>query len=227
MKHELKHPYITVDHGGRLLYGGNQRLSRTEAVRDFGCGIVAATDTLLYLHRHMGGGKTPFFLHDHPDRAVPLAIYRFYMEELEGRYLPMIPGFGVNCLVLAAAMERYFRRYRVPLTARWGVWSRKMWDTMGEMLGRDIPCILCVGHNFPLLWQKHKLNFYVREGERLRRSCQVKGHFVTVTGLDDDWLRLSSWGREYWISRQELEEFTRLHTTGLFTNILLLSPKNR
>jgi hypothetical protein len=48
-----------------------------------------------------------------------------------------------------------------------------------------------------------------------------------VTGLDDTHLRIASWGREYYISRQEFERYAARDSTRLFSNIVWLRPKKR
>ena len=49
-----------------------------------------------------------------------------------------------------------------------------------------------------------------------------ESHYVTVTGLDDEWAQISSWGREYYINRREYDAFVRLHSASLFSNILYI-----
>ena len=46
---ELKNPYICVNYGGVLSYGGNQMGSSSGNFSACGCGVVAGLDLLLYL----------------------------------------------------------------------------------------------------------------------------------------------------------------------------------
>jgi len=40
--------------------------------------------------------------------------------------------------------------------------------------------------------------------------------------MDELWLRVSSWGREYYIRRSEYLSYSRLHSLSLTCNILLV-----
>ena len=86
--------------------------------------------------------------------------------------------------------------------------------------------ILSVGPNFPAVWEKHKLKFYrkITDGN-YRPAAATKAHYVTATALDAEWLRISSWGKEYYINREEYEAFVKAHSSYLFSNLVYLSKK--
>ena len=93
---------------------------------------------------------------------------------------------------------------------------------------RDIPVILAVGPNFPLFWQKNNLPFYRRELDgTLVKSCTARAHYVVVTGMDEEWLRISSWGREYYINREEYMAYGRKHSLPILNSIAVIRPKVR
>ena len=48
----LQHPYISVSFDGHGSYGGGQQFSHDRMMKRCGCGVVAATDLLLYLDRY-------------------------------------------------------------------------------------------------------------------------------------------------------------------------------
>ena len=50
----------------------------------------------------------------------------------------------------------------------------------------------------------------------------TKAHFVTITGMDEEWLRISSWGKEYFINRREYDDYVKTHSTWLVSNIGLV-----
>lgn len=50
-EHALKGAYISVLRSGVLSYGGSQRWSDSAALRQCGCGVIAALDLLLYLRQ--------------------------------------------------------------------------------------------------------------------------------------------------------------------------------
>lgn len=50
-EHALNGEYISVLRNGVLSYGGSQRWSDSGALRQCGCGVIAAPDLLLYLRQ--------------------------------------------------------------------------------------------------------------------------------------------------------------------------------
>ena len=90
------------------------------------------------------------------------------------------------------------------------------------MLADDLPVILCVGHALP----GKKLSFYHRSADgAMRVAARVSGHYVTVTGMDERWLRISSWGRELYIDRHELDMYARSVGGSFLTNIVVLRAR--
>jgi hypothetical protein len=43
---------------------------------------------------------------------------------------------------------------------------------------------------------------------------------VTVTGMDDEWLQIASWGKRYFIRRCEYMEYIRKNSSYFASNIL-------
>jgi len=208
----LERPWPEVEAGGRRLYGGSQMLSTDAVLRRCGCGPVAALDTLRYLQN---------------DSAVmPLADYDRALKALCPRYFPLIPPFGINGLVFVLGLNRLLRDRGLPCRAVWMVSGRKLWTRVEEQLRHDLPVILSVGSNFPLVWENNRLPLYRRLPDgSFRKAAATKGHFVTATGLDDTWLRVSSWGREYYINRKEYEHYTKEHSNYVFGNMIGLKKR--
>ena len=120
----------------------------------------------------------------------------------------------MNCLL---------RERKIPYRAVWMLSGQKLWDRVEEMLRRDLPVILSVGPNFPAFWANDRLPFYVRTVDGVfRKAAATKGHYVTVTGLDGNWVQISSWGRRLYINRTEYMLYTRKHSNFVFSNILYL-----
>jgi len=94
------------------------------------------------------------------------------------------------------------------------------------MLSEDIPVIISVGPNFPLVWQKHKADLYAERAGEIRKVSSVKAHFMTVTGMDDQWLSLSSWGRKYYMDRKEYEQYVSKHSGSFASNIVYIRKIN-
>lgn len=217
---KLMHSYPAVAGTGGGSFGGNQRASSDPVMQRCGCGVVAAADLLLYLH----------FWHEDcyfsPLRSVraeqPLRQEQYdkLLARLRQKYIPLVHPFGTNGFTLAAGLNRFFKRCAVPCRACWGVPSALFWETMEQMLEEDIPVILSVGMNFPKVWEKKTLNFYHASGEMPTVSNRVRAHFVVVTGLDKEWMEISTWGKLRYIRRTEYETFRRQHSGTLLSNLL-------
>ena len=196
---ELRKPYPSVQN------------DHSESYRRCGCGAVAALDLLRYLTG---------------EASTPLARYNEALSRVCRRYLPLIPNRGINGLELALGVNRMLLEKKLPYLAVWVFSGAKLFDRVREMLERDLPVILSIGPNFPRLWEKEKLRFYTRSADgRYLPAASTRSHYVTVTGLDEEWLQISSWGRRYYISRAEYAAFVKQHSSYLFSNLLYLKRR--
>lgn len=216
MEISLKYPYISVRRQAGLSYGGSQAWSKRKFWRESACGLVSGTDLLLYLeHRQEADG-------------LPEQTYLDRLEHLGWRYFPVLPKIGIVGWFLSAGLNAYFMRHRIPLKSSWGVWHWKLWKRMEEMLRADIPVILAIGPNFPFRWSGHKLNLYTKGTDgKYRVTARTSGHYVNVTGMDAEWLRIASWGREYYIRRAEYWDYARKYSLFLTCNIAYVRAKKR
>ena len=207
----LKYPLLRVRSGTALSCGGSQMFSEDGTIRRCGCGPVAALNTVRYLQRGWD------------DRPLERAEHNEALKELCRRYFPLIPPFGINGPLFVLGLNRLMRDMALPYRASLMFSGDRLWPRIEEMLGRDLPVILTIGNNFPFFWEKHRLPFYTKaEDGSFRRGTSVKAHFVTATGIDEDRLRISSWGREYYIDRREYDAYTKEHSTYLLSNIVYL-----
>ena len=221
----LQHPYVAVDVFGRTSYGGGQQFSHDPMIRRCGCGVIAAADLLLYLSAWHPRGAVEYF-DGLLERPIPFPAYQTCISRINQRYFPIIPYSGINGIMLMAGVQRFFREQHMPYTARWCFSPHKLWDRMENMLRQDIPVIMSVGPNFPKLWGNRRVRFYVRsEGRGFIPSAAAKQHYFTVTGMDEDWLQISSWGRLYYVNRREFEEYMRRYNLDFVSNILLIEKK--
>lgn len=223
----LKHPYLMVERAGTLSYGGNQNWLHSAVMRKCGCGVIAATDLLLYLHRNRKECQTEVFSGIPVQGLVSLSDYDRLSERLRKGYFPVIPTFGTSGFSVALGLNVYFRRYRLPLRAIWAVWREDLWNHIEQMLMDDLPVILTIGQNVPFFWMNHKLRLYVKTDGWYRSTSSVKAHYVVITGMDSRWLRVSSWGKEYYINRNEFEQYVKKHSSYLISNIVCLKQKER
>lgn len=209
----LKNPYVNITDTSSICYGGNQRLSDREVIKKCGCGIVAAADLIIYLRLY----KYPLHGLTNP---IPLPRYNKFLKYLNNSYFPLIPKLGMNFLELITGLNLIFLAKKIPLRASWLLSGEKLFERMEAQLSRDFPVILSVGPNFPFIWQKKRLNLYLRSGEKYIKNCSTKAHFVTVTGIDENYIRISSWGRELYISRDEFCEYIRAHSSSFLCNMV-------
>ena len=223
---ELQHPYIAVDVRGKASYGGGQQFSPDPMLRRCGCGVVAATDLLLYLSTWHPNGAAEYYEGLLGSEPIPFPAYVTCLSRMNRRYFPMIPHAGINGVMLMAGMERFFRDQNMPYTARWCFSADKLWARMEHMLREDFPVITSVGPNFPQIWGKKRVRFYIQSAPgQFIPAGGAKQHYFTVTGMDRDWLRISSWGRMYYLRRQEFEEYTHRDSLRFVSNILLVDKK--
>lgn len=222
----LQHPYISVSFDGHGSYGGGQQFSHDRMMKRCGCGVVAATDLLLYLNRYHHGTEIPPFRDLPREGPLPFPAYDACLQRMRKSYFPMIPYAGINGLMLAVGMQRFFRRYALPYSCRWCFSGKELWGRIETMLQNDIPVIMSVGPNLPFFWQNETTRFYaLHPSGELQPSSGAHSHYFTVTGIDADWLRISSWGNRYYVNRKEFEHYARRKSIPLVCNILYIERK--
>lgn len=222
----LKHPYVAVEKDGIISYGGSQTMSESKVMRRCGCGVVGGIDLLIYLAKYHDECRCE----DFPDELLWDIIreeaYDRCSRMISRKYMPVVPPFGMNGLTLVLGLNLLFRRYGMPMSARWGVKRSELWQSIETMLAQDIPVILSIGPNFPRVWQKNKTTLYVRQlDDHPHRAASTHSHFLTVTGIDEEWLRISSWGRKFYISRNEYEEYVSRYSNGVLSSIVYIENK--
>lgn len=222
----LKHPYIQVNTGSQPLYGGNQDMMHDNTMHMVGCGVVSAVDTLMYLHLHDPRCRSAFFEGVNSE-SIDFSVHENLSEHMRKKFLPLIPHFGINGLELIWGINAYFRKYEIPLKAHLGKNRTDIFVAIDEMLIRDIPVILAIGPNFPNYWGKNALPFYTRNNSRYLHYCAAKAHYVTVTGSNEEWLQISSWGKMYYINKSEYLSYSKAHSIPLFNTIVYFSEENR
>ena len=200
--------------------------SGSSVISSSGCGLVAAQDVLLYLYRYHGGGHVEEFNMMQLDGAISLNEYERCLRWLNRRYFPLIPRFGMNGITLAAGMDFFFLRHKMPFRAVWGIRESKLWSGIDAMLRQDIPVILAVGPNFPRFWQKKNASFYAKRSDgSYTFAAGTRAHFVTVTGTDSEWVRISSWGRMYYINKREFTQYVHENSVNFLSSVLKIEKK--
>lgn len=220
--------YISVERQGQPSYGGSQTWMDSKRLRGYGCGLIAAADVLLYL-----GAEERIRLLQGMDgksargrKEYSADLYHKFVQWFD-RYFPIIPKLGMSGFLLAFGFWRCFRILHLPYKVRWGVFPKKLKAAVEEMLRADIPVVLSIGPNFPKLWGKEGVMLYTKNEEGIYWPSQkTKAHYVTVTGINADYLQISSWGRCYYIRWDEYEKYRFRKSLPLFTNICYITKKN-
>ncbi len=195
-------------------YGGNQAWSSKKYVQGYGCGVVACANLLLHTV-------------DRPKGTMNVEEYTRYAKRLRHRYLPVIPKFGMNGVFMAWGMNLRFLFNRIPMHARWGCRKKNIFMHIERMLSEDIPVVLAAGPNWPNLWGKHKLKFYAGEPGKFYESTSINSHYVTVTAMNDEYLTISSWGKKYYVNKNEYMEYIKKHSNAVFSSILVVKYKGK
>lgn len=221
----LKHAYPSVDWMPSGSFGGSQSRSARWRIRRCGCGAIAMTDLLLYVTRHRGWQAPKRVAEAAACSIVPADLYDRCCCALQRTYLPMLPPFGINGLVLAWGINAYCRLHRLPLRFRWNMKKSSLWQTIRQSLEHDLPVVVAIGPNLPAFWRQKKLTLYQKRGEAYCPATAVCGHYVTVTAMDDTWLEISSWGRKYYICREEYIRYGEKYSLFFAHNILAVRQK--
>lgn len=204
---KLKNSYIGIMVREGLSYGGNQGWFSSGRIKGYGCGLIGASDVLIYLLSKQGA-------------CVQEVIYKNYVDKWGKKYFPILPKAGISGWLLALGLRRCFRKYRLPYKVRWGVKKGRILSSIEEMLEADIPVILSVGPNFPALWGKKGIGLYRQNIKGIYvKSQDVRAHYMVVTGMQQGRLRVSTWGREYYLDWEEYRAYIDKYSCSLFSNI--------
>ncbi len=196
-------------------------MSESKILRSCGCGIVAALDLLLYITKSTGCHVDSRIKALSLFEVIPQARYNQMLEKMSISYFPVIPYHGMNGLGLMAGMQLFFARNKMPYTCHWCISDKGLWEKVYQMLQNDIPVIMSVGPNFPFIWKDGKAVLYSKTvGGEYKPASSVKAHFITITGMDDEWLEISSWGKCFYINRRNYEDYVSKYSAPLVSNIL-------
>ena len=220
--------------GHQVGYGGYQKWkylekkARNEIPSEFelkmmnsGCGLLSATDVLLYLAENHNGYKTDLTKKvNHTSNGF--LEYESYFKLLETMstegYFP-ITEIGVLPFSVEGGLNRYSQKYGLNLNATWtkGKDAIDELKIIREMLENDIPVPLLIGYSINKDSDNCKLKLYteLRSAGSERNilwgnTDYSQWHYVTITGLlidrirNDAILEVSSFGDRYYISYNEL-----------------------
>ena len=231
----LINPLFEIHTGQEKAYGGAQRWFPKKRLQNSGCGIIACANILTqagYIGKHSKYAVCP------KDTAEGSADRRETLRQVDrdsymrlartlSFYLPVIEGFGLNGIVMAMGINIYFLFHRLPFVAFWGFSKRRRDKRIEKMLSQDIPVCLAIGPNFPNLFGKHCITLYKKQGGDYLPDTTINAHYVSVTGMDDEWYEISSWGQHMYINKREYDTYAKKHSGYVLSNILYVKPLRR
>lgn len=218
--------------GSQMWFPQKGRFNKDSILRNYGCGTIATADILLYFamqNEAMQTELTAAVLQD--EKGVIYESYDRYVRKINRDYTHTRPIIAVLGPKVARAINSYSRKYNLGLKAswRWKLTYYDMLEIMEEMLGKDIPVILSIGPNWPNLrgskgiafYERKEIDLYVPDGSQTVKKPYyyhaveqaVNSHYVVATGIVKDditsriMLRISSWGRMYYINYEEYRDY--------------------
>lgn len=201
---------INVTKENKIYYGGSQNWFKSKQKQRVGCGIIACANTLAHL--------IPDF---YENNTIDIDTYLDFSERL-GRYFPIIPYVGINGLSLAIGMTFAMRNYGIKGFSTWGSLPKNIDKHIDEMLAKNIPVTLSIGPNTLPFIRNHKLTLYTQKNSDYIPSCEINSHYVSVTQNLNDWYKISSWGRCYYINKNEYKEYIHKYSNWIVSNILII-----
>lgn len=231
---KLNNSYVSVNGS----FGGNQSWfekiedrKHGETIRDFGCGLIAVGDIILYVtdYKVLEGGK----------ESLNDTTYRDFILSIEKKFFHVLPKLGISGPLLAWGLNLYFFMHRKEIRkytgskyhARWFVRQKNLLKRIKEMLSNDIPVLFSIGPGF---FTKTKVNLYDRTDEAgkliFKPVNKTKDHYVMITGVyegEKTMLEISSWGKRFYVSYDEYIRYVKRHDNFFFSNILYIKKKKK
>lgn len=210
----MRDKLVRVKKENQIYYGGDQKWFSKARNQNMGCGIIAAANLITCIE----------CISD-KRYAVEFEDYMNLAEILGRKYIYVLPKFGINGVFLSLGINWYFKKNNIPYQAKWGTGSKKIWTEIERMLDENLPVILAIGPNNFGLFSNRRLPLYVKRGNTYVCETSTKAHYVSVTAISDDYLTISSWGKKFYIYKNEFMMYARKYSNFLFSNILVMRRK--
>lgn len=221
---------------GTLSYGGNQswfydkkKKEGNKTIEDAGCGLIAMADLFLYFSKKDNNYESALTdLCEHDKKGIyEYESYLNYVKVCEP-LICQVHFYGILGTDLAKGIDVYLENCGNEYDAKWGMSKDDIKPRIWEMLKNDIPVILSVGPAF-----NDDLFAYVKQKDSYNiTSASITRHFMVVTGYIKDriqkqeWLQVSSWGKEYYIAYDEYVDFIESGTgRNITSNIVYIEEK--
>lgn len=221
--------YVQVKTLDGISYGGNQNWfaagdkdRRGSVLSEYGCGLVALGDFFLAAGEQKEKLKPSLVngcFRPYGTRMLSLSEplgqkrYLAYLSSL-CRYLQILPRIGANAWQLQAGAWWYIRRSGCQVKMHWSVFPWNLVKRIQSMLTKGLPVIFCVGPNLNPFDRKLQVPMYQLLKDDLVKRCDVRGHYMTITGLCQDaqgvlFLQVASWGKKYYIRFKDYQAYQR------------------
>lgn len=236
--------------GSQMWFPEEHWYSKDYVLHNYGCGTIATADMFLYLalqNKSLQSPETEIALKG--TKQIKYENYDPYIRKINNEYTKTRHVIAVLGTKIASAINSYSKNYGLGLKANWklALTYYDMLDIIQEMLEQDIPVILSIGPNTPNVWGKKGIPFYERKEIEIQLSedastegskpyyykvvqQSVNSHYVTVTAIVKDdvagqiMLRISSWGKQYYINYEEYRNYVE-STSGVMTSSIVQVKK--
>ena len=242
LKPGLRDPgYVRIRDGTACSFGGSQmwfylrgEKGGSRRICGQGCGLIAFADLLLYRASRdrrwfpeswKSFSGTPSFLKKES--------YIRLVRMLDRKYLRVLPMVGLTGPAVSFALNLFFLREKIPYRAawKWALSPAKMLELMEEMLENDIPVIFSIGPNIPFVWGKRGVRLF--RANLTETGSTVCRHFVTLTGIYTEqgsgktMLRISSWGKEFYIDYGEYRDYIKKRSARFASSMVYIRRKKK
>lgn len=190
------------------LYGGDQSLFESRSISKSGCGLIAGANVLCHLTN-----TQPSF-EEYTDICL----------ELNKKYIPISRRFGIDGIRLACGLRRALKSRGMSFRVRWcaSASAEKTQQRICGMLKENIPVILSAGPPLPF-FGKSAVTLFAERGGKLVPAARIRSHYVTVTSDNGKFFAVSSWGKKYFILKEEFFHYSSRRSISLFSNIVYIS----
>jgi hypothetical protein len=189
-------PPKIIDKNGSASYGGSQMWLPDKVLLNSGCGVIAGLDAIMRLKGEESLPKDDYInrFFDAKDYIRPIIVGK----NRESRQLfghEFLGSFGVSAARFKKGVKKLAAKEGLkvkvkPFRFRW-------WEKIPRYLESGDPLIMLITAPFN--------NVAVVAPNGFRNMCGF--HWVTITGIEGDTLRVSSWGWECTMSIKELRKF--------------------
>lgn len=240
----------SISYGGsQMWFPKTNWYSKDYILHYYGCGTIATADMFLYLamqNSDMQSVLTAAVLN--ASHQINYESYTPYVLSIHDLYTKTKRFIAVLGPKVATAINSYSDLNNLNLEAswKWKLTYYDMYDMIADMLEHDIPVILSIGPNTPNLFGKKGIPFYEKKEIDYQENPEdtnapkkdykpyyynvvhkeVNSHYITVTALIKDdvagriMLRISSWGKLYYINYEEYREYIENYS-GTFTSSIV------